>query len=205
MNPLVITEAAYPYLVAQRGALDDMRADPQLWSSRYADVINAEYVRMRDHLPNHCDRILDVGSGLGGIDILLNRHFGGDATVILLDGVDDPPEVTLHRETFNSMSVAQEFLAINGVTRFAYIDANNAHRRISGAVDLIVSCKSWCFHYAPSKYIDLVKSACHSDTRIFIDLRYGKLQWRDELEKEFSFEKHIYGGLKFDTWMLCPL
>lgn len=205
MSPLIITEAAYPYLVAQRGALDDMRADPRLWAARYAEVISAEFNRMAPHLPDRCDRILDVGSGLGGIDVLLSRHFIGEPAIILLDGVDDPPEVTLHRETFNSMAVAQEFLAANGIPSFAYIDANDAHRRISAPVDLIVSCKSWCFHYGPSQYIDLVKSACHSDTRIFIDLRYGKREWRDELEKEFSFEKHIHGGLKFDTWMLCPL
>lgn len=205
MNPLIITPDAYPYLVAQRGALDDMRADPHLWSSRYADVISAEFNRMRPHLPAHCDRILDVGSGLGGIDILLNRHYGGDCTIVLLDGVDDPPEVTLHRETFNSMAVAQEFLGINGVSRFAYIDANNAPGAIDHKVDIVISCKSWCFHYAPSKYLDLVAGACHSATRLFVDLRYGKPAWRQELEREFSFEKEIYGGLKFDTWMLCQL
>lgn len=205
MNPLIVTEEAYPYLVAQRGALDDMRADPSLWASRYADVINAEFLRMRPHLPARCSRILDVGSGLGGIDILLNRHYGGECDITLLDGVSDPPEVDLHRKTFNSMAVAEEFLRLNGVRNFSYIDANDAHRICNGEKDLIISCKSWCFHYAPEKYLDLAASACHAETVIFIDLRYGKAAWRQELEREFRFDQKIYDGLKFDTWKLCPL
>lgn len=205
MNPLFITEEAYPYLVAQRGALDDMRADPALWASRYADVINAEFRRMEPHLPARCRRILDIGSGLGGIDILLNRHYGGECDITLLDGVDDPPEVDLHRKTFNSMRVAERFLTLNGVKNFSYIDANNAPDYTRDFADLIISCKSWCFHYPPSKYQDLVASACSSDgSAVFLDLRYGKPDWRAELERQFSFEKHIYGGLKFDTWKLCP-
>jgi hypothetical protein len=57
--------------------------------------------------------VLDVGSGLGGIDVLLNRHYlataGNPLEVALLDGIDDMPEVSFHDRTYNDMAVAIDF------------------------------------------------------------------------------------------------
>lgn len=174
LQSLNIDNAAFAYLVLQRGALDDMKGDPKTWCSKYIDVLCSEFEHMEALLPEKCDSILDVGSGLGGIDAMLNDHYGGECQVTLLDGVDDPPAVTRHSITFNNMYVAKQFLAMNGVRRFDFIDANDPARQVKRKYDLIVSFKSWCFHIEPERHLDLVLSACRPGTMLILDIRGGR-------------------------------
>src|SRR6266403_1531506 len=110
-------------------------------------------VPLEPYLPLRCSSILDVGSGLGGIDALLNRHYGGDCSITLLDGVNDVARLDNHATTFNSMAVARCFLAMNGVQYFDFIDASAPERASPRKVDLIVSFRSWCFHFEPATYL----------------------------------------------------
>lgn len=204
IDRLTIPEAAYPYLVAQRGALDDMKGDSATWMRKYCDVLTHEYQLIAHHLPASCASILDVGSGMGGLNAYINAHFGGKCHVTLLDGVDDPPEVELHRKTFNDMEIARAFLSANGVGRFDFIDANDAHRRVSRTYDLIVSKQSWCFHYEPKRYLDLVLSACHANTVLIVDVRRQKPHWLEDLLDVFQHDRIIYDGVKTVTQRLLP-
>lgn len=211
LESLNITRNAYPYLVAQRGALDDMKGDPLTWIAKYIDVVFSEFRKIEPYLPKRCDSILDVGSGLGGIDALLNEHYGGDCQVTLLDGVADPPEVTQHNRTFNDMAVAAEFLVMNGVQRFDFIDANDPKACAIRKYDLIVSFKSWCFHIEPERYLDLVLSACvPQHTQLIVDLRGGRVgreeersyHWERTLRSAFTYRTMIHYGIKFETLLL---
>lgn len=204
MQPLTVTHEAYPYLVAQRGALDDMRGDPATWIAKYCDVLQSEFRCFEHHLPKTCDKILDVGSGMGGIDAMFNAYYGGECTVCLLDGVDDPPAVELHRATFNNMRIAQDYLRLNGVSNFSFIDANDAHRLAPSKFDLIVSFKSWCFHYEPERYLDLVQGACHPETVLIIDVRRDKPDWLKTLQAEFACTDLVFPGIKFCTYRFVP-
>jgi hypothetical protein len=201
---LKITHEAYPYLVAQRGALDDMKGDPETWSAKYCDVLSSEFRSIEPHLPKTCHAILDVGSGMGGIDALINAHFGGDCEVCLLDGVDDPPAVELHGSTFNNMRIAKNYLELNGVKRFAFIDANDAHRHATVRADLVVSFKSWCFHYAPERYLDLVLLACHPETVLILDIRRDRPEWLKTVQEHFLCTDLVYAGIKFCTYRFIP-
>lgn len=204
MQSLRITREAYPYLVAQRGALDDMRGDPETWSSKYSEMLGNEFRSIEPYLPKACESILDVGSGMGGINALINEHFGSQCAVCLLDGVDDPPAVELHRSTFNNMRVAQDYLRANGVRKFAFIDANDAHRRVTARYDLIVSFKSWCFHYEPARYLDLVLAASHPETVLILDVRRDKPEWLKTLSEHFTSTHLIFPGIKFNCYRLVP-
>jgi hypothetical protein len=199
IETLIVPESAYPYLVAQRGALDDMKGDSETWLRKYSDVLADEYRVIARYLPPSCRSILDVGSGMGGLNVYLNEHFGGCCDVTLLDGVDDPPNVELHRKTFNHMQIARLFLGANGVEQVDFIDANDAHRRATRTYDLIVSKQSWCFHYEPQRYLDLVLSACHPRTKLIVDVRRQKPQWLGELLEVFRHDAIIYDGVKTVT------
>lgn len=209
LRSLNIDHEAYPYLVAQRGALDDMKAEPQLWCDKYMDVLLSEFRSIEPYLPTYCKRVLDVGSGLGGINILLNEHYGGCMQVTLLDGIDDPPEVSSHSATFNHMGVARRFLKMNGLDKMTFIDANNPDRFATGTYDLIVSFKSWCFHTPPAKHLDLVRQACRPGTRIILDVRGGSADRADQrsydymrtLTAAFKHRSMVHYGLKFETHM----
>jgi SAM-dependent methyltransferase len=202
---IVVTESAYPYLVAQVGAISDMRDDWQLWCRAYVDTLTSLYESIAPFLPKTCDAILDVGSGLGGINILLNEHYGGKCHVSLLDGVNDPPEVTLHSKTFSNSNVARDFLKLNGVEDLAFIDANSAKMSAPRYYDLVVSFKSWCFHYEPSRYLDFVKECTVPGSTIIVDVRGGLkacqmgYDWQRELSAAFKRPMSIHFGGKFET------
>jgi hypothetical protein len=200
---LVIPESAFPYLVAQRGALDDMRGDRELWCRRYLEILDSEMRMVEPYLPTTCDAILDVGGGMGGIDILLSRHFD-DCHVTILDGLSDPPMMEKHAETFSNMGAASEFLRVNGVSSFGFLDANTPARDASRLYDRIVSFKSWCFHLEPQRYLDfVVKSVIPGQTKLIIDVRkqpeHLETEYMRALTKEFRHIGSIFRGIKFET------
>jgi SAM-dependent methyltransferase len=205
---LLVTARAYPYLVAQRGALDDMSGDPATWVKKYGEVLASEFSSMLPYLPPAVDSILDVGSGMGGIDALLNEFYGGDCAVTLLDGIADPPEVSQHTSTFNHMEIAREFLAANGVAKVTTIDANDTYSFAPRLYDLIISVKAWCFHIPVERYLKLVIEACiPGHTTLIVDLRGGRLGRDDPrsyeamrtLTAHFRHRAMIHYGVKFET------
>jgi hypothetical protein len=209
--PIVIPDSAYPYLVEQRGALDDMRDDPALWCTRYAEMLLVEFDRIEPYLPETCDAILDIGAGMGGIDVLLNRHYGGDVAVTLLDGVRDEPQMTRHSKTFSNYDVARNFLRLNGVRDVRSIDANRTLRAPS-FFDLVISLKSWCFHVKAERYAEFVAGcSIAGQTRIIVDMRRRDreperhyedfrtmtafFRHRNMLHYDVKFETHLFENM----------
>lgn len=175
----------FAFLKLQKGSLDEYAHNFADWHRRYDADLQQTLDGIAEHLPASCGAILDIGSGLGGIDALLSRYYqerGQDPHVSLLDGVDDDPVMNLHRQTFNSMAVARNFLVKNGVPalKFGYYapDAPGFDRRY----DLVVSFGSWCFHYPPRWYLERVaKTALHADSVVILDVRRHRRAWMDEL------------------------
>jgi len=205
---LTVPLEAYPYLQLQRGAIADMVDDPGAWLQLYADALYSEFDCIEPYLPASCDAVLDIGSGMGGIDVLLARHFGDQCRVTLLDGVDDAPDMVKHNETFSNRDAARRFLKLNGLEQVDFIDANDAHRRAPRFYDLVVSFKSWCFHYPPERYMDLVKSASIAgQTKIIVDMRGGRRcrdearshDWMRTMTAQFRHVALIHDGIKFET------
>jgi SAM-dependent methyltransferase len=203
-RPLVVPDPAFDYLIAQRGALDDMRGDRHLWLAKYGDVLASEFASIEHFLPPDCDSILDVGGGMGGIDVLLNRHYGGDCLVTILDGMEDPPRMEKHRQTFSHAGIARQFLETNGVRRVRTIDANNPPAIAPDFYDLVVSFKSWCFHYEPERYLRLISTGLISDrTYLIVDVRKERrYDWIRALQPPFKDPTMIFYGAKFETYRL---
>lgn len=182
--PIEVSDEAFPYLRAQKGRLDDLAHDRPRWLAAYRADLERSLVEMQPYLPNVCWGIFDIGSGLGGIDVLLYRYYPNEPYVFLLDGVDDPPEMKLHRETFSNERVARAFLRANGVRsdRINYYGPDAA--QINAPYDLVLSLGSWCFHYEPNVYLPklLAGGGLHMDSRIIVDLRRDKPEWREQLK-----------------------
>jgi len=204
---IVVPMAAYPYLQMQRGAISDFQMDESQWLQRYVDMIRGEFNCIEPYLPPTCDAILDVGSGLGGIDILLQRHYGEACQVTLLDGADDAPMVESHAKTFNHMGVARDFLAANHVGNVHCVDANAAVLHAPSYFDLVVSFKSWCFHVEPKRYVDFVRSNSipGGGTKVIVDMRHrGRepdrhREWWTQMSAAFRHVSWIYDGPKVET------
>jgi SAM-dependent methyltransferase len=207
-GPIVITADAYPYLQMQRGAISDMRDDPVLWCNLYVESIHEEFRRIEPYLPQDCDAILDIGSGLGGIDIMLQRHYGESCEITLLDGFDDAAIVQSHAKTFSHMGVAREFLSANGVTRVHCLDANSSDPLLAPSFfDLVVSFRSWCFHVEPDRYVDFVHRNSLGDgfTKIIVDMRNRHREpmrhgdWWRQMSAVFNHVDMIHSGGKGET------
>ncbi|WP_409188439.1 hypothetical protein [Bradyrhizobium sp. RDM4] len=185
---MIVEDSHFEYLKLQRGALHDLSGDRAAWCAAYEASLEQDLASMRPFLPEHCRVLLDVGSGLGGIDVLLNRHYGGGVHVRLLDGLADAPLVRQHRETYNHMAVAADFQHKNGVEYLGCYSVNHglAPPAADGlAYDLVVSLASWCFHYPPSDYLSFVAARCHAATVLILDVRADKPLWRGELADTF--------------------
>lgn len=197
-----IEPAAFAYLRVQKGRIWDLSAGA--WHRAYSEHLRATYDSVAAHLPPTCGSILDVGSGLGGIDILFSRHYAVSTpylpapVVHLLDGVDDPPVMHLHRKTFNHMGVARDFLAANGLDVSGFhgygTDAETPLQRY----DLICSFGAWCFHLRPDLYLRFVRAACHPGTVLVLEVRAQKDMWRAQLEHYFHEWACVHSAPKFN-------
>jgi hypothetical protein len=203
-----VSDAAFEYLRVQKGSLDRFATNRALWERAYHDDLAATYQGIRQYLPPRCWGMLDIGSGLGGIDILLSRHYasiGKPPYVNLLDGESDPPKMHLHRETFNDMRVAQQFLKANGISleRFAYYTPDGPAamglENLPKPYDLVVSFGSWCFHYAPDTYLPvlLAGGGLHTDSVVIVDVRKDKPDWLAQLQAPFELAGVIRDARKY--------
>jgi len=138
----------------------------------YEESILADYEEMKPYLPDNVSTVLDIGCGLGGIDVLLSRHYP-EAEFWLMDGTGDGQRTTGWGETmepFNDIEMTKRVMELNGVAANCHsIDPDFTIR-----ADLVISLYSWCFHYPASTYIDLVnRSGAHT---VIVDVREGQIE-----------------------------
>lgn len=202
---LVIPPEAYPYAVAQSGALDQFRDRPGAFREEFDRLQRQRFESILDYLPaKPIPRVLDVGGGLGGIDVLISRHYGGLAQIWLLDGVGFPPVVESHDRPFNDMEVSRAFLKANGVdlagfwTPKAAMTKPEAHYRTSMGFDLVVSFAAWGFHIAPGIYAETIHAITRPEAAIIADVRRDRRAWRDEFERWFRFVGVCQEGTKYE-------
>lgn len=183
---MIILPEHFRYLRVQHGEVSDAEHDFPLWRERYLSSLNSIYGDLRKVLPPAPVSALDIGSGLGGIHILLAKHYGPDYRVRLVDGVSDEPVVVTHNRTFNDMDVAMHFHAVNGLQSSFFDAAAFNGIPIEEKFDLVVSFASYCFHYPPEKYLDTLVRCTHKDSVIVLDVRYGRPEWLAQLQEAFG-------------------
>lgn len=205
-----ISDAAFAYLKEQSGAISDLANDRAAWDAAYAKHVTAIYHSMIPYLPARARNILDIGSGLGGIDALLHAHYEGEPKIALVDGMIDAPVMNKHAETFSSMAAASKFLTANGVPldHFSYYDPahirGEGHPAMGHPFDLIISCASYCFHYNPETYLEFVARCCHPETVLIFDVRREYRTWHYVLEERFARVAIAYEGKKFQRMVFRP-
>jgi SAM-dependent methyltransferase len=144
--------------------------------------MQGEYESIRSWLPEDAKTVLDIGCGLGGIDVLLYRHFGStkEMSLYLVDRTQTDQRIHYgYRESadyYNSFEMTRVFLVLNGVpeTSLVMLEArDDAGLQVPEPVDLIVSLISWGFHYPVATYLDRSHELLHNGGRLIIDVRKG--------------------------------
>lgn len=188
----LVDDTQFAYLVKQRGNIKHLQHDRQAWQAAYDRVMNEIYTSLLPWLPTFAINLMDVGSGLGGIDVLLAHHYESTLnTITLIDGLDDPPAKTPPLLTFSNSKVSSKFLKQNGVVQgLHYLSPEYASANVVDepcTQDLIVSFGSWCFHYPPDTYLEYVKRCCNAGTVLILDVRTENKEWIKQLSKELTF------------------
>lgn len=165
---LTIPGSAVPWLDRHRGLNTD--------TERYRQSLVDDYKMILPFLPEKVDRILDIGCGLAGIDVLLRRHYP-EAELWLLDGDGDEPRAGWNPfglGAFSSRAAAEEMLLANwtgeNVAAPHWVDVGT--KEVLSA-DLVISLASWGYHYPLSTY--KVRGFCIADLRAAKEPARGKV------------------------------
>jgi hypothetical protein len=203
---IVIPPEARPYAELQVGELDNFRDKPD-WERLVDDLAQSRYDSIKEFLPIECHNILDIGGGVGVMDVPIMKHYYPVPKLAVLDGVWwEVGDKIKHDIPFNSPKATNELLQANGLRLETYITPS-----IAGAwkecpvvfepFDLIVSFAAWGFHFSPATYLDFVMQYSHPGTRIVLDLRNGKEDWQEILQQQFKLISLAHSARKFKRFV----
>ncbi len=145
----------------------------------YADLA-AEFAELAPHLPNDAATIVDIGGGLGGIDIfLLDRYRASNSHLYLLDrdAISDEVKYFFEAEpsAYNRFAATRRFLNDNGISdaRFTLVDMDRDPFPAALRADLVISLLAWGYHFPVQTYLDAVLDILPSGGCLVVDLRKG--------------------------------
>lgn len=150
----------------------------ELYYSDLKEIFN----NIKSYLPYKAIKILDIGAGMGGIDLLIAKYYNYSTDIFLLDkeGMSDKIVAGFHSNQinfshYNSFSLVKDFLVGNGVpiSKIHTIDISNESFPQKIYFDLIISFLSWGFHYPVDTYIEDVYQSLHKNGILIIDIRKG--------------------------------
>ena len=128
-------------------------------------LFEKEYETIKDFLPKNVSNILDIGCGLGIINIFLNNNYNHNAQFFLID--KDRVDIKIkygfseNYESYNSLNETKNILLANGLIDEQII-LKNADKDIdiNQKIDFILSLKSMAFHYPLENYLELFSKIC---------------------------------------------
>lgn len=205
----VIPEDVYPLATLQRGELWDLEPDREAWTRAYHDDLLRTLGLIAVDLPlkgREPIRVCDVGSGIGGIDLMIHRYFesvGVKCTLTLVDRLGGRDHVEFHGKPFGSLIKSRAFLEANGVARDD-ITCLDCDRLAKGTFDLVISTRAWFFHFGASPYLGWVKKSLDPEAKVIIDMRRGRPEWRAEVVEAFGKPREIAQDGKSELLVFSP-
>ncbi len=146
--------------------------------TEYSQEIQDDYELIQAYLPAQCSSVLDIGSGIGGIDVILLKHYGFKPDIFLFDlnRIDTNLyyEFHTHAAAYNSFEIAETLLKLNGVpeNKIHLFDVDqNSYLHLQNSFDIVVSYKSWGFHYPLKTYLSWVMTRLKKYSILSCDLR----------------------------------
>lgn len=176
--------------------------------SLYAAEMKNEFQTLVDALPKQCSALLDIGCGIAGVDAFLYQHYSQKndvgPQVYLLDKseIEDKVYYQFNDRTafYNSLDLAQATLTGSGVPadsvhpKFA-TDDNQID--IDQPLDLILSLRSWGYHYPVETYLDKAYDRLANGGVLILDLSRGNTGF-DVLKAKFGNARIIQTGESHD-------
>lgn len=192
---MIISDEAFEYLKWQAGDIYDLHTDRAKWQAAYEAKLEAQFENIAPWLPQNCRlHVLDIGSGLGGIDAVLNSLVPGGIYPYLMDGFEGDPQPVFSDTPHNDMNVAKRFLRENGVPVCKTISVRDPQPI---GFNLVISFAAWCFHIQPLAYFDYVALCCMPGSVVILDVRRNRPEWDLQLASRFVEVAVIHEAPKF--------
>ena len=158
----------------------------------YEQQMKSEYETIQTALPKECSAILDIGCGIGGINVFLFDYYNRNPKLKfhMLDKsqVDSNIFYGFEKEAafYNSLAMTKKFLSLNGIP-YENIDLQDVSetKDFPKNLDLVISLRSWGFHYPVNTYLKKTYRALNTDGRLILDIRTGS-SGQSELEELFD-------------------
>ena len=156
--------------------------------------INEEFLKefnsIKNYLPKSSKNILDIGCGLGVINIFLNDYYSKKSYFTLIDKnyVDKKVIYGFNKnsESYNKLEITKDFLILNGF-KTEQLQLINADKNfeINKKYELIISLFSMGYHYPIENYFYTIKKNSTKSTKVIFDLslEYNEL---NEVKKYFN-------------------
>ena len=143
--------------------------------SFYRDI-SIEFDRFKSYLPNPVNNILDIGCGVGAINIFLNKFYENRPKFHLLDKNYVSNKIVYgfkksKTEGYNNLEVTKKFLEANDINLkniYTYDADKNELKAIK--YDLVISLVSWGYHYPIETYIKYLKESSNEKTVFIFDI-----------------------------------
>jgi SAM-dependent methyltransferase len=223
MPALILPDEALPYVLYQRTEylsdrlihriLNKVRSrfptlqhlTTRFEASFYKDVITRSFSAdmekeaesLRPHLPSPCQKMLDIGCGVAGVDAFLSQQLEGRADIFLLDKtqVDDKVYYKFERRGsfYSSLQVARDLLIANHVSSdHIHLEEATEDGRIQAEqdLDLVISLISWGFHYPVETYLERVYTLLRTGGRLILDVRKDT-DGEERIRRRFSQVERI--------------
>ena len=134
-----------------------------------------EFETFKRYLPNSVENIMDIGCGLGIINIYLNEFFEKKPVFFLLDKNKVDRKITYgfssNYESYNDLNETKNILLENNIdTSCMYLFDVEKQFVITKKMDLVISLKSMGYHYPINTYIELLRNCCTKDTVFIFDI-----------------------------------
>ncbi len=145
----------------------------------YTSDMKNEYASLRNFLPQRCSNVLDIGCGVAGIDVFIQRHYAQQQVKFyLLDRSQVTSNIFYlyqpHAAFYNSLNVAKALLVANGIppSTVQLIEASDTYAiPLDTTIDLVVSLLAWGFHFPVQAYLRQVYKLLREGGVLILDVR----------------------------------
>ena len=161
----------------------------------YEKDMQDEYDEIKNFLPVKVNNILDIGCGLGGIDVFLNLHYNAQKPRFYCQDKTKTDTVfygfNKTAAFYNSLENTKQFLQLNGIQNINILEADSTYKiSTDEKFDLIISLIAWGYHFPVDTYLDEVYLHLNNNGHLIMDIRKNT-NGIEILEQKFSKIIHI--------------
>ena len=163
---------------------------------RTEELFQKEIELIKKYLPKKAENIMDIGCGLGIINIFLDKIYNNQPNFFLLDKnrIDKVIKYGFSSdyESYNDLKETRNLLINNDINPSS-INTFDVEKdfKIDAKIDLVISLKSMGYHYPIDQYLRLFQTCCDENTSFIFDVSEGYYN-ESLLKKHFESVDIIY-------------